>query len=532
MVGSGASGVHFALTALQRGHQVLLLDVGYERPKVPLPDATFDGLKSGLDDPVRYFLGTQWDGVTYPKGGEGSFYQHPPSKSYVFHRPATFPVSSDAINPHFTFARGGFAEAWTAGVYPFTDDDLAAFPFGYEELRPHYLEVARRIGIAAEHDDLAQFMPFDAEYLPPLDLDSHSRHLLGVYARKRMQLHQRLGFFLGRSRVATLSVAYGGRKECSSLGRCLWGCPHDAIYRPSVTLAECATYPGFTYRPGVMVKRFDYDVGGNVTGFEAASIDGKGTERHEADVFVLAAGGLPTSKIYLESLRAKTGHVGSLPGLMDNRQIHIPFLTPAMIGRDAPSSSYQFHHLAFGMPQANPAHYVHGQITTLKAAGIHPIVQSIPLDLRTSLRLFQAFRAGLGVANINLHDSRRSDSHVTLQPDSTSGLSRLILRYASDPAEAHLIDSSIATVKRALRSMGSFVPPGMTRILPKGWSVHYTGTLPMQEAEAEHTCRPNGRVNGFLNLYVADGAAFPFLPAKNLTFTLMANAVRIAEAIP
>jgi hypothetical protein len=28
---------------------------------------------------------------------------------------------------------------------------------------------------------------------------------------------------------------------------------------------------------------------------------------------------------------------------------------------------------------------------------------------------------------------------------------------------------------------------------------------------------------------VVDGAVMPFLPAKNLTFTLMANAVRIAE---
>jgi hypothetical protein len=29
---------------------------------------------------------------------------------------------------------------------------------------------------------------------------------------------------------------------------------------------------------------------------------------------------------------------------------------------------------------------------------------------------------------------------------------------------------------------------------------------------------------------MVDGATFPFLPAKNITFTLMANAVRVAEA--
>ena len=30
---------------------------------------------------------------------------------------------------------------------------------------------------------------------------------------------------------------------------------------------------------------------------------------------------------------------------------------------------------------------------------------------------------------------------------------------------------------------------------------------------------------------IVDGSIMPFLPAKNLTFTLMANAVRVAESI-
>jgi choline dehydrogenase-like flavoprotein len=38
-------------------------------------------------------------------------------------------------------------------------------------------------------------------------------------------------------------------------------------------------------------------------------------------------------------------------------------------------------------------------------------------------------------------------------------------------------------------------------------------------------------VRGFRGLHVVDGASFPWLPAKNLTFTLMANAVRIAAAL-
>ena len=40
---------------------------------------------------------------------------------------------------------------------------------------------------------------------------------------------------------------------------------------------------------------------------------------------------------------------------------------------------------------------------------------------------------------------------------------------------------------------------------------------------------PNVVYHDFDNLYIADGTTFPYLPAKNLTFTLMANSVRVAD---
>jgi choline dehydrogenase-like flavoprotein len=62
-----------------------------------------------------------------------------------------------------------------------------------------------------------------------------------------------------------------------------------------------------------------------------------------------------------------------------------------------------------------------------------------------------------------------------------------------------------------------------------GASVHYAGALPMSETPAPLTCSREGRSHDFENLYFVDGTTFPFLPSKNLTFTLMANAIRIAE---
>jgi len=530
VVGSGASGVHFALTALEAGAAVTMLDVGHERGAVPAPEATFDGLKDVLPDPAEYFLGPRGEGVVYP-ATRPSYYGHPPSKHYVFDVPDQFTATATAMEPLFTFAKGGFAEAWTGGAYEFASEDLRGFPFDRSALAPHYDLVARRIGIGAADDDLVRFIPREASYLPPVTPDPHSAWLLQRYGRRRERLQRESGFYLGRSRVATLSVPHAGRSACAQCGRCLWGCPWEAIYRPTVTLQECQRFPGFQYLSGARVSHFDYDDQGRVTALIVEPLHPGVPERVEGDTYVLAAGALATSKVFLDSIWRRTGRIERLSGLMDNRQIHVPFLTPAMLGREVPTASYQFHHLAFGLEAEDPAEYIHGQITTLKAAAVHPIVQALPLDLRGALQLFRAIRPALGIANVNLHDTRRAESWLTLQPESGSERTRLVIHYADPPDEPARMAAAVRRTRRALWRLGCVVPPGMTRRLPKGASVHYSGTLPMSRTPGPLGCDPDGRCHDFPNLIVADGAGFPSLPAKNLTFTLMANASRMAARL-
>ena len=64
-----------------------------------------------------------------------------------------------------------------------------------------------------------------------------------------------------------------------------------------------------------------------------------------------------------------------------------------------------------------------------------------------------------------------------------------------------------------------------------GSSVHYAGTLPMSAERRPLTASPECRSHDFENLFLVDGSTFPFLPAKNITFTLMANAIRVADRV-
>ena len=51
----------------------------------------------------------------------------------------------------------------------------------------------------------------------------------------------------------------------------------------------------------------------------------------------------------------------------------------------------------------------------------------------------------------------------------------------------------------------------------------------MSTKKIMHTSSKYCQSHDFDNLYIVDGTTFPFLPAKNITFTLMANAIRVAD---
>ncbi|MCH8806192.1 MAG: GMC family oxidoreductase [Planctomycetes bacterium] len=527
VVGSGASGVHFALSLLKKGRDVLMLDVGHTQSAPPRDGDGLNVLKRELDDPVAYFLGPRFEAVTFGDA-KSDFYSFPPSKRFVFSEPPRMKFAARGFEPLVSFARGGLGEVWTSGVYPFNDDELADFPFGYDDIRPHYEEIARRIGVTGEADDLARFMPVHGDMLPPLRLDAHSRELLAAYARRKETLESKYGCYLGRSRVAVLTEPKPGRRQCEYLGRCIWGCPNGAFYTPSITLEECLQHPNFTYVPQMHVSHFKCDGTGRVTRVFAQPLDGGATQEFPVEKLALAAGTMCTARIFLESIFRDTGETAELHGLMDNRQILAPFIKPSMIGQSYDPESYQYHLLAMGLRGDEPKDYIHGQITCLTTALVHPIIQKIPLDLRTAVFVFRNARAGLGLLNVNFRDTRREGNAITLEPDGNGGRS-LVVNYTAEPSEKRRIRQAMRRARKALRRLGCLVAPGAVRIRAKGASVHYAGTLPMSNERRRFTTSKYGESHDFENLYIVDGSTFPFLPAKNITFTLMANAVRIAD---
>lgn len=532
VVGSGASGVHFALSALKKGHDVTMLDVGYSAPPPVNPDDSFTDLKATLKDPAAYFLGENFESVV-PPDNDKEIYGFPPNKQYVFKHPTGFKENSTGFEPLFSFAAGGLAQAWTGGAYPFNENDLNDFPFDYGDIEPYYTEIAGRIGVIGVNDDLAQFYTLHGNLSDPIRFDAHSQHLVNRYQLKREELTGKHGIYLGRSRVSVLSCDREGRKACDYSGRCIWSCPSHSLYVPSLTLEECRRFDNFTYIPNNFVSHFSYDKNNRITHVSAFDIkDDKSLPKtYPVETLVLAAGTLCSSKIYLDSIYRQSGEVLKLIGLMDNRQILVPFITLDMLGKNYNPQSYQYHQLAVGFNQetGNGSEYIHGQVTTLKTALMQPVLQTMPLDWKTATFLGRSLHNAMGVVNINYCDTRREENFVSIAPGGGDESSTLEIAYSEPADEKKKIKVSLKKIGKFFSALGAVIPPGQAHTRPMGASVHYSGTIPMSTKATPHTLSPNCKSHDFRNLYIVDGTSFPFLPAKNLTFVLMANAARVAD---
>ena len=139
-----------------------------------------------------------------------------------------------------------------------------------------------------------------------------------------------------------------------------------------------------------------------------------------------------------------------------------------MLGQGLNPESYQYHQLAIGMISDASGQYVHGQITPLKTATIYPIIQNLPLGLRSAARVFSDLRAGLGVVNLNFCDRRRKENYVSLGETSSSRLREewpeLVISYHPPQEEESEIKNALTKTRKFFSDLGAPIIPGMTRM--------------------------------------------------------------------
>lgn len=528
IVGSGPAGVSAAWPLVEAGLRVVMLDAGNRTAREGSDDRTFLDIRRSDGDQWRRFLGSGFQAL---KGrGDVSPKLRVPASDFVFQGFAdAYRLEARNFVAVGSLARGGLSNVWGAGAYAYDDTDLDGFPIDRRDLEESFRRVAARIGLSGvAGDDLGAFYGAGLPLQPPLPVDDNAARLLDRYEERR-PLAARLGIRLGRARNAVLSQPLGGRSACDLSDMCLWGCGKGAIYNAADEVRPLSGLAGFEYRGGAFVgairregDAFRVDYGPPGAGATAGSL--------LARTVVLAAGTIGSTRLALDFLGWGNGN-GAVP-LLSNVAFALAFVLPERLGAALPERGFALGQLGYVVEDADDRRlYAHGAVFAPTGMLGSEFVRHMPFTRPGAARIARRLQPALLAANSFLPGEF---SRNTLRLEGAGPGARVVIDGAHADGVARRIQGVRRRLVRLFRRLGAFALPGGGQAIPPGADIHYAGTLPMTAA-GQAARGPGtdafGELAGAPGLYVVDGAVLSRLPAKNPTFTIMANADRIGHRI-
>ncbi len=480
VVGSGPSGVAAASALLDAGKPVLMLDIGRVADPAARPEEP-EG------DPPR-------------KLARGSSHPYMPDAQAGLIQRGTKCLASGGL--------GGLSAVWGASVLPFPEDELGEWPFPAADLRPHYARIAGMIGLSGVVDGLAARFPFHTAPSAPLRPSLQARSLLAKLKENEGALAKN-GFSFGRARHAVVA------ERCGYTGDCLEGCA--GAWCAADAVAELKRRPGFEYRGGTRVLSIE-ERGGGVRlhvapeGASRGIVDG-------ARVFV-GAGPLATARLLCGSFGAPEG---GLPLLAQPY-----FLLPLLLDRDVPGApEAELHTLAQVFLELQD-HEVSRRSVHFQIYGHNPLIAAkLESVLGWAGPLKRFLEPRLLAAQGYLH----SDEGIPVRV-SAAGLGedcRLTLTAGSRAATKNAIRRAVGALSRRSKELGMTPVTPMLKFGLPGEGNHVGGLFPMSAAPGPWQTDRVGRPAGHPNIHLIDSSVLPTLPAPTFTYTIMANASRIAS---
>jgi choline dehydrogenase-like flavoprotein len=537
VVGSGPSGVAAAATLLERGHAVEMLDVG----NVPEPAAEAlaaevraavargESPGPGLYRALRAGPGGRDSGslraglATLLGRVEATRSQKRILGSTFVWDDADVGIPLETGTVTRSLARGGLSNAWGAACYPWRASDFAGWPIEADALAPHYAKAAEWLGLDQPDDALARVYPLlgpkapDAARNPGSTLEA----LLARWREREAELRA-AGLTPGRARLA-LRPAGAGPAACVRCGLCFYGCAFGAIWHAGQLLGglEGRHARELRYRPGHFVLGFEEEGAGvRVHGRAAGAAF---AERYDA--LVLAAGVLSSLRIAADA----QGLHGRRTPLLDNELYLAPLL--ALGGAPAPGFRTRFTlgeaviAVEPGVVSPRPLHLQLYSFHEFFLAELGEALRALP-DFAQQAAWAVLNRLVLGFMYLPGEDSSAATALVL---PGTPGRVRIETRPRAESRA--ILKALLAHLARLRRPLGLWPVRSLVKTTPFGFHGHLAGTLPMRAAPGPLETDAAGLLAGTRRVFVVDTAAFPTLPAQNLTFTAMANARRVAEGI-
>jgi hypothetical protein len=517
IVGTGPSGVAAAMGFVQNAIKPLILDVGFE-PSEPIniQQNFYDYRKS--NDSFKVLIEENYAGLHNVINDKTIFPKliSPFMQFVVKDVEKLSPVDEKGFIVTQSFAMGGLANAWGAGLYRCIDDELRDIPLTSTELSPYYNKLTEEIGISGDDDDLTPFFGSTINLLRPLRLSAKAARLYSSYQKKKAVLNGK-GIYIGRPRLGVLSENYHDRKKCQYNNFELWLPDMPYIYNPSYTLRRLIDDGNVTYKKSILIKSWSRE--NDVIIVHGEHVNDKIPLTFRCKKLVLAAGTVNSAKIVLKS---KNDYQTELP-LYDNIHVQIPLIFLSFIGSRLETEALGLTglNLVYDADRLNTR--LQGSILELTFPARSVFCEMFPFAVRDNLTYTRLFLPSLLAMLLYFPSRKENGGYVKLNPDGS--LETHCLPYKVDTR-------AVKEITRGFLNLGVVTHHLLSRYKPMGYAIHYAGTLPMvRSPEHIYQCNKAGELYKEPGVHIADGSLFSYIPAKNISFTLMANAMRMADHI-
>lgn len=416
-----------------------------------------------------------------------------------------------------SLARGGLGAVWGAACALLTSSELEIMGLPVREMEHFYEVVGKRIGISgpAIHPWIQPPLPLDPNAASVAEYAKHNASRLRAHNWTAIQPHS-----------AILTSDLGERKASSLSDMEYWADPHGSVYRPQYTLQQLLHLPGFQYIPGKIVRRIRPLSGHSVVLTKSIDAMDLGEETFTGRQVVLACNAVNTARVLLSSLGLSSCDV---PFLSKPRVFSV-CLNPNMLSHEGSTERVSLcqyllidEALHLGLPRACAQLYSYCSLLLFRLIG------GLPLPTPQALRLAALLSPALVIADIRFPVSLNQAAWLRLE--TTEESYPVSIDFRSLPSEERRARSNAwRSMRRALRTVHLFPVKNMEP--PEGFASHFAGTVPNAEAgKYALTSDDDGQSRELPGTWIADASTFRALSPKPHTFTIMANACRVAEQL-
>lgn len=532
VVGSGAGGAPVAVTLAEAGARVLVLDKG---PRYRKQDFLHDEISVCRRD---YWVPPVEDDPHVIRRGDRDTRSNAGWIAQC--------VGGGTVHMSGFFFRLHPDDFGLVSKYgPIAGSTVQDWPIGYEDLAPYYDRVEREVGVSGDVSANPFAPPRTGPFpFPPVGTHPVSRW---IDARgKQLGLHP---FDVPR---AIVTKPVDGRSGCAYCPLCgSYGCEVDAKSSTLASLIPRAERAGAEVRADSMVERVLVDTEGRARGVVYRDATGAG-HRVEAKVVVLAASAIESARLLLLSATAQhpdglgngAGQVGrnlclSTLGKVTGRLYYEDFSEAEQaelrsgapfVGR-AVQDFYTAEGVGFG--KAGTFHLLWAHLNPIHAA--EQLLRDggrLVYGAELTQRLHQRFSASRTLEAECFSEWLPTDGcFVDLDGEAADrfGLPSARITLARHPTDRAASEKLVAEARRLLTALGAR-DLETEAVGGETWVLQH-GTCRMGADPATSVTNAQGRLHEVEDVYVTCGGALPTSGAVPCTFTILANAFRVAEGI-